>query len=428
MNNIVYIIHIYNKRMIPENFKVIIADFTKDLSITYTEYSALWEKWTTERTSAEYEELFQYCVSVYPERFFDILYQNEEIFQQPVYFLPNIDFAVLYNTPDISENTKNVLWKYLQLILFTIVGTMKDKTGFGDTTNLFEGIDESELQTKLHETMENMSSFFQQMGFEPPSDGDSGVGANEGETGASEGGSTPAPESFPFHKMDGMPNVEELHEHLQGLLGGKIGALAKELAEEISGDITNMFGDNMQNIRTTQDFMKSMLKDPKKMTEIMKKITTKFDKKMKSGEISQEDLMRESKEIIEKMKSMGGANSKEFQDMMKNMAKGMGMNMPKGARIDTNALKKMEEQMNMREKMKAKLEAKRQAGILKKENENYIFTVDGETQERSGIRPPSQAPKYSDEELIKTFESDKPAPPTPQQKAKSSNKKKKPKK
>jgi len=417
--------------MIPDNFKVIISDFTKDLSITYTEYSTLWEKWTTERSPTEYAELFQYCTSVYPERFFDILYQNEEIFQQPVYFLPNVDFAVLYNTPDISENTKNVLWKYLQLILFTIVGTMKDKTGFGDTTNLFEGVDENELQSKLQETMENMSSFFQKMGFDQSSD-DSSAGANGGETGADDAPPSPNPESFPFHKMDGMPNVEQLHEHLQGILGGKIGALAKELAEEISGDITNMFGENMQNIRTTQDFMKSMLKDPKKMTEIMKKITTKFDKKMKSGEISQEDLMRESKEIIEKMKSMGGANSKEFQDMMKNMAKGMGMNMPKGARIDTNALKKMEEQMNMREKMKAKLEAKRQAGILKKENENYIFTVDGETQERSGIRPPSQqqAPKFSDEELIKAFDEDKTASPPQQQqqKAKSSNKKKKSKK
>ena len=37
-----------------------------------------------------------------------------------------------------------------------------------------------------------------------------------------------------------MPNMENIHEHLKGLFDGKNGKLAKELAEEIQGDLSNM--------------------------------------------------------------------------------------------------------------------------------------------------------------------------------------------
>ena len=33
------------RQQIPDNFNTVILDFTKDLSITYPEYSFLWSKW-----------------------------------------------------------------------------------------------------------------------------------------------------------------------------------------------------------------------------------------------------------------------------------------------------------------------------------------------------------------------------------------------
>ena len=57
---------------IPENFKSIINDFTKDLSNTYPEYSHLWENLNSCKED-ELLELFQYFTTIYPERFFDIL-------------------------------------------------------------------------------------------------------------------------------------------------------------------------------------------------------------------------------------------------------------------------------------------------------------------------------------------------------------------
>lgn len=41
-----------------------------------------------------------------------------------------------------------------------------------------------------------------------------------------------------------------LHEHLNGLFDVKIGKLAKELAEELSGDLMNMFGEERRRKRT----------------------------------------------------------------------------------------------------------------------------------------------------------------------------------
>ena len=47
-------------------------------------------------------------------------------------FYPGVDFTELWNC-DISERTKDVLWKYLQITLFSVIGNMKDNIKFGCT-------------------------------------------------------------------------------------------------------------------------------------------------------------------------------------------------------------------------------------------------------------------------------------------------------
>jgi len=152
----------------PENFIIIVRDFLKDLSITYPEFSYLWANWTDPKLpESEIQKLYDYCITVYPERFFDILYQNFDLFSSEstnnTFFLPNVDFKILYNCDNVSENTKKAIWKYLQLLLFTIVNSIKDKSDFGDTMNLFDGIDENELQNKLNETFSSIGDFFKNM-------------------------------------------------------------------------------------------------------------------------------------------------------------------------------------------------------------------------------------------------------------------------
>ena len=52
---------------LPDNFKSLVVDFTKDLSNTFEEYDYLWKKWHDEEASDDsYLILFEYCKRVYP--------------------------------------------------------------------------------------------------------------------------------------------------------------------------------------------------------------------------------------------------------------------------------------------------------------------------------------------------------------------------
>ena len=66
-------------------------------------------------------------------------------------FLPNIYFKNLWSC-DISDKTKETIWKYLQLILFSAVGKVDDEGQFGETLKLFEAINDGEFKDKLDES------------------------------------------------------------------------------------------------------------------------------------------------------------------------------------------------------------------------------------------------------------------------------------
>ena len=71
-----------HKIQIPDNFASIISDFSNDLSLTFPEYEHLWERWKVAENIpvSMIKNLYFHCMDVYPERFFDILYQNDDIF------------------------------------------------------------------------------------------------------------------------------------------------------------------------------------------------------------------------------------------------------------------------------------------------------------------------------------------------------------
>jgi hypothetical protein len=391
----------------------ILSDFANDLSNPFPEYEYLWSKWrVTENIPTNMiQSAFFHCQEIYPERFFDILYQNDDIFKNEnkvnTCFLPNVEFKLLFNSPGVSEKTKNAMWKYIQLVLFTIVGNVKDKQDFGKSMNLFEGIDETELQDKLSEAMKNMTDFFAGMdketkdkeksdfpeGFEKAQEffekmGDFGNEFNTKESGTDSGsGSGSIPPKFDF-------NPEDIHNHLKGLFDGKLGTLAKELMEELSDELKETFGTDDINAETQpKDLFKKLMKNPAKLMELVKKISSKFQDKMKRGDISQEEMMREATEMLRKMKEMGG-DSKQMTEMFQNMAKSMGMG-GKNMKVDTNAINRMVNKQSIKDRLRAKMEMKRQQEYelkLNTENQNHlIYTpLNSEKAERSNIPPPEE--------------------------------------
>jgi hypothetical protein len=436
------------KPAVPSNLRSIITDFTADLSIVFPEYAFMWSKWAT-ATDAEYEKLHAHCLAIYPERFFDILYTNADIFKTDskaeVSFLPDVNFRLLFNCEGVSDKTKTSIWKYLQLILFTVIGSVNDSKRFGDAANIFEAMDENELHEKMAETMESVSDFFKNMESDEDADEGSADAFAEGTPDVSvdelsnvmsdilEGFSkmgTPSTdnEGTPSTDNEGtcegsdnkgkkpgfkLPNPEILKEHLKTLLDGKLGKLAKEFTDEFTNDLKGFFDEEDEaNMKSSKDVLAKLIKDPKKMVLILKKITTKLQEKMKRGDISQEELMAEMSGLMEKMKDMGGGA--DFADMLKGLAgtpfmkmfeKGLGGT---GGKIDMNKLNQMTKQSGMKERLRKKMEQKKAAlaqaeaqaetqtpssvpspEIIPVNNNQYVFKIGNEVQEKSGLKPPS---------------------------------------
>ena len=326
---------------VPEEFCKVMKDFYRDVLTTFPEFK---DKLGPNEISFLTDEddgyiLYSYCKKVYPERFFDILYKNAEMFDNNdinCKFLPNIDFKEVWQE-NISEKTREIIWKYLQLVLFSVSSGLDSGDSFGDTAKLFEAIDEDELKSKLEETMKEMNTMF---------DGSSNMFSDL--SGIDMSGIN----------MEDMPDAEEMQDHINGLLGGKLGRLAHEIAEETAKDLNV----DMEDANNVSDVFKTLFKNPGKLLNMVKKVGSKLDAKLKSGEIKESELMEEASELMSKMKDMpgmknmesmlskmglptGGKNSKvsmnQFQAHMKsNIAK---------AKQKERMLRKLEERKRMRE-------------------------------------------------------------------------------
>ena len=146
-------------------------------------------------------------------------------------------------------------------------------------------------------------------------------------------------------------------------MNGKLGELAKELAEETAKD----FDLNEDNIKDPKDIFKTLFKNPQKLMNLVKNVGTKLDQKMKSGDIKESELLEEASNMFNNMKNVPGMNNDNMKDIFNNfnigdLMKNMGM-MPPGGKFNQNAFNsKMEETMKAsrtKERMRAKLDNNR---------------------------------------------------------------------
>ena len=264
-----------------DNLRKIIFDFTNDLLTSFPELRETLDSnllaviENDETPETELLAVRDYCLKIYPEKFFEILYQNEKLFEgdEPIYLLPNIDFAYIWKE-NISDSTRKTIWKYLQLLLFALVSDMSDTTSFGDTAKLFEAIDNDAFKTKLQETIFNMDNAFDS------SDSSGNASGNENE----------------------LPDPEKLHDHMNKMLNGKLGNLAREIAEETASDINI----DMEDESSVNDVFQKLFKNPTKLMDLVTKVGSKLDTKIKSGDLKESELLAEAAEMMQHMKDMPG--------------------------------------------------------------------------------------------------------------------------
>ena len=339
-----------SKEEITPKLDKLFQDFISDLNTTYPEFSDKFGELYKDN-NIDINLILNHCQNVYPERFFDILYKNEDIFKEDsetnTHFLPNIEFKTLWNLEGVSDNTKETIWKYLQLIVFNVIENVEDKSVFGECEKLFEAINEDEFKSKLESTISDLENIF--------------------DLSSSDLSQNNVDASNNFQ----MPNSEDIHNHISGLLQGKLGKLATEITEETVQELDI----DLSNASTGNEVFEKLFKNPTKLMQIVKKVGSKLDSKMKSGEINEKELMSEATELMKQMKNMPGMG--KMDDVLKNLgplASQLGSSMGKNARFNKSAfnnhmrkeeakekmLKTIQKRKEQREKQ-AKLEEERKA-------------------------------------------------------------------
>jgi hypothetical protein len=409
-------------KAIPEEFTKVICDFVGDIRTTFPEYEPFIIKWLktpqhyshiedAEARDAAYDKhkqtsvqlLFKFCQKKLPPRFFDILYQNEDMFKADsdvdTEFLPNIHFKNLWQC-DISQKTRETIWKYLQLITFAIVGTLNNKEAFGDTAKMFEAINEDEFKSKLEETLSHMQGLFEAKEGDPTdADGES-AGIN-------------------------MPDAEQLHGHITGMLDGKLGQLAREIAEETAANLNADF----EGATDMKDVFQTLVKNPTKLMGLVKTVGDKLDSKIKSGDLKESELIAEASEMMNKMKNMPGMGN--IQSMLSKMGMGdlagmAGLGGMGGGKVNMGAM-----QANLDQRMKLEKTKER---IRAKADSNARAKAEQEARASAQMQERMQQPVISDAELFGLFgaaekaertpRGAKPPPQQPQQQSSSGKKKK----
>ena len=211
------------------------------------------------------------------------MFTNDEVNTK---FLPGIEFKELWKC-EITDTTRETMWKYLQLILFSIVSNISDGDSFGDTAKLFESINEDEFKNKLEETINNMKDMFEE----------SNVNLNDASG----------------INLDELPDPKQMHDHISGMMDGKLGKLAREIAEETAAEL-NIDPENMTD---ANGYFKNMFKNPGKLMGLVKNVGDKLDKKIKSGELKESELIEEASELVKKMRDMPGMEN--IQSMLGKM-------------------------------------------------------------------------------------------------------------
>jgi hypothetical protein len=360
-----------NSEVVPEEFAKVVYDLTNDILYTFPEYKDNMniDLFNVKETRDEdsIRAIYEHIKKVLPERFFDILYKNEDMFTKlevNTEFLPGIHFKNLWAS-DISEKTKETLWKYLQLLLFTVIGKLNEDDSFGDTAKLFESVNEGELKGKLEETLSSLQNM---MDSDDPVIDISGINMNE------------------------LPRPEQIQDHINGLLDGKLGKLAREIAEETAGEL-NL---DAEDATSVNDVFKNLFKNPGKLMNLVQNVGGKLDSKIKSGEIKESEIMAEASGLLSKMKDMPGMG--DIQSMLSKM----GMNPGRGGKVNLGA---MQTTLNQNMKMaqmkeralqksaqkKADMEAERirvanlpeVKQLTEQELEELIFSIDGDKPEKT---------------------------------------------
>tara|TARA_B100000686_G_scaffold342627_1_gene422144 strand:- start:1577 stop:2515 length:939 start_codon:yes stop_codon:yes gene_type:complete len=259
----------------------IFSSFIRDLSKTYPEIkNCLYRNYedciiNSDKPIKDFPKLQKFLdlIQEYEKYITD---KNSEFFDLEIDLLEEISFKNLW-AKNISGKTRETIWKYLQT--FQIINiNLTSNAQLKEALSQIGSDTVMEVDKKTAKDLKKLKKLSKDVKEEVPS----------GES--------------------------ELEDMLGGLMDSGIGAIAKEVAETM--DVEKMFGSVNEN-SNPMELMAQMM-NPEKIGSIFQNINSVMEKKVESGELTQESLKQEANGMMGKM----GDN-----DMFKNM---MGQMNPEG--------------------------------------------------------------------------------------------------
>ena len=239
-----------------------------------------------------------------------IVDKNLEFFDLEVEFLEEIQFNRLWEK-NISNKTRESIWKYLQTFQLISINLKSSEA-------LNAALDGDKIDKSTMKDLKKMQKLSEEV----------------------------------QSKNNNTEGENELDQMLGGLMDSGIGEIAKEVAQGL--DVESMFGNVDENSNPME--LMAQLMNPEKMGAIFNNINSVMEKKMESGELTQEGLKSEAEGMMGQM----GENP-----MFKNMMQQMGESnvgesdintgdTPRPSNGESEELTREEKQRRLREKIKQK--------------------------------------------------------------------------
>lgn len=244
--------------------------------------------------------------------------KNEIVFSEDVVLLDGISFYALWNS-DISDETKESLWKYLHTMYLYADHHLRKST-LGSLIKKYKEASVEENMEVDHQTEILFGILTNLCGEKLSVKTTEGVDVTEGSEGAGgaevaegAGGSGGSGGAGGSGCAGGASNNSGF------ALGGSIGKLAGEIAQDIDPNDFQIDDPNQM----LQSLLSGKLDQNSPMLKIVNKINTTIQSKLSNGELNEMDLFKEAQGVMQNMgvgRGGGGANGDSPFNMFEQMS------------------------------------------------------------------------------------------------------------
>merc|ERR1711934_117131 len=272
------------------NFNKTYVEFCTELKDLFPEYSQLLNK-NINISNKDNDYVDNFMTNVRPY-ILEISNKNDDIFNNEICLINNIDFSKIWNS-NISNKTKNAIWKYLHTLY--LLGNTINPQKNDELNNVLSSVNNNDNDTlsKLSQQSQAMVNIIRNL------------------------------ENNDYNECEETDNVndsDESNNNFDSIFGdSKIGELANELAGEINIEDLGITGEMNENPGKLLETLMSG-GNSNNLMNMIQTVGNKIQNKISSGQVNETQLLSEAQSMM----GMLGNN-----DLLSNMMGSMnGMNKP----------------------------------------------------------------------------------------------------